>query len=280
MPFASPARLSTRTTPIAPACAARSPFETNVHDPRETSAIAPFSELAGSWLSAPFGSPSAPQRCRSTGWPLRPMIEPTSTTSWFVVSHAAGVAPPVSIGMWRSCCRPELNAVSDGVKIWSLETAATEIAVGRCRASRSCRIRSRRGRCRRRARARRRGGDVVHRRDQDVVHRLGLGPAARAVEDVHAVLDGLLERHGHLGRLGDVPDRRRHVEDPVVAEERLRRDAGEPAGRGMVVAGRRAGSGVAGGDARDVGSVERGVPVERQLARVARAGSREGLAPR
>ena len=60
--FASPKRLSTRTMPIAPAARARPALDANEHVPRETSAIAPVSELAGSGLSAPLGSAVLPQR--------------------------------------------------------------------------------------------------------------------------------------------------------------------------------------------------------------------------
>ena len=69
-------------------------------------------------------------------------------------------------------------------------------------------------------------GDVADHVDHRVVRRLGLGAAAREVDDVHAVAHGELEGRGDLGRVGDVADRRRHVEDPVVADVRARRDAG------------------------------------------------------
>ena len=92
------------------------------------------------------------------------------------------------------------------------------------------------------------------------------GTAAGEVDDVHAVLDRLLERLGDLRRLGDVAEGRRDVEDAVVADEGLRRDAGEPAGRRVVVARRRAGARVAGGDARDVRAVERRLAVERRAS--------------
>ena len=60
------------------------------------------------------------------------------------------------------------------------------------------------------------------------------GAAAREVDHVHPVADGGLERGRDLRGVGDVPDRRRHVEDPVVAQVRARRDAGEAAGGGMI----------------------------------------------
>ena len=46
--FASPKRLSTMTIPVAPACVARPALDANQHVPRETNAIEPLSELAGS----------------------------------------------------------------------------------------------------------------------------------------------------------------------------------------------------------------------------------------
>jgi hypothetical protein len=101
-----------------------------VHDPRETSAIAPESEPAGSGLSAPFGSTALPHSWRSTGWPLRPMIEPTSMSSWFVVSQAAGVWPRDWIGPCRICFPLASKALSAGAKICAFDTAATEIASG------------------------------------------------------------------------------------------------------------------------------------------------------
>ncbi len=121
------------------------------------------------------------------------------------------------------------------------------------------------------------GGDVVDHGDQHVVQRFRLRAAAGEVDDVHPVRDRRLERLRDLRRLGDVTDRRRHVEDAVVAEVRLRRDAREAAGRGMVGARGCARVRVAGGDARDVRSVERRLAVERQLAAGLglRAGARE-----
>ena len=79
------------------------------------------------------------------------------------------------------------------------------------------------------------GGDVADRLDERVVGRVGLGPAAGEVDHVHPVADGGLERGDDLRRVGDVPDRRRHVEDAVVADPRAGRDARE-AGRRRVVA--------------------------------------------
>src|SRR5207253_1335730 len=87
--FASPARLSIRTAPTAPAAFARSSFELKVQPPREMSAIAPDNEPAGSGLAPPFGSRSGPQ----SFVPLDPEIVATSTIVWSVVSHSFGTSP-------------------------------------------------------------------------------------------------------------------------------------------------------------------------------------------
>ena len=62
--------------------------------PRETSAIEPFSEPAGSGLGPPSRFPGGPQRSRGTGCPFVPRIEPTSTSCWSALAHAAGVVGP------------------------------------------------------------------------------------------------------------------------------------------------------------------------------------------
>ena len=117
--------------------------------------------------------------------------------------------------------------------------------------------------------------DVPHRLDERVAGRVGLRPAAREVDHVHAVLDGRLERGHDLGRVADVADRRRHVEDAVVADVRSRSDAGEARRRRVVAAARRRRAGVAGRDPRDVRAVEGGGPVERELAPLVCAGAHE-----
>ncbi len=104
------------------------------------------------------------------------------------------------------------------------------------------------------------GGDVVNRLDERVVGRVDLRPAAREVDHVHAVADGGLEGRDDLRRVRDVADRRRHGEDPVVAEPRPRRDAAEPGDLRVVGARRRGRAGDAGRDPGDVRAVERRRP--------------------
>ncbi len=65
--FASPARLSTMISPVAPASAARSTFEISEQLPRRTSATLPLSEPFGSVPSVLLGSSTAPHSCASTG---------------------------------------------------------------------------------------------------------------------------------------------------------------------------------------------------------------------
>ena len=78
--LASPGRLSTTTMPMPPAAFTRALLSAKVQVPRETSAIAPFSEPPGSGLGPPSRLPGGPQRSRGTGWPLVPRIVPTSTS--------------------------------------------------------------------------------------------------------------------------------------------------------------------------------------------------------
>ena len=73
--------------------------------------------------------------------------------------------------------------------------------------------------------ARERG--VVHGLVHGVVRRIGLGPAAGEVDDVHPVRDGRLEGVDDLRRVRLMAERRRDGEDAVVADPRLRRDAGQ-----------------------------------------------------
>src|SRR5581483_3391895 len=129
--FASPARLSTSTSPIAPAARARADLELNVQIPRETRAIAPVSEPRGSVDAPSLRLLGGPQRCDSTGLPSVPTIVPTSTSFWSTLAQAAG-------GVWAAGWngigpRPEtagLVTVSAGAKTWLFETAATLIASG------------------------------------------------------------------------------------------------------------------------------------------------------
>ena len=80
--------------PIPPAAFTRSPLSANVQVPRETRAIAPFSDPEGSGDGPPSRLPGGPQRSRLTGAPFVPRIVPTSTSVWSVVAHAAGVRGP------------------------------------------------------------------------------------------------------------------------------------------------------------------------------------------
>src|SRR5437588_5522618 len=130
MGFGFPGRLSTRTIPIAPAAFARSAFEVKVQSPRETRTIAPSSECDGNGCTGPFGFSGGPQRCRSTGWPPAPTIEPTSTSVWSLTDQAAGV-DAFSIGICLSVAGA-LGAVTEsaGAKMCVFVTAATVIAAG------------------------------------------------------------------------------------------------------------------------------------------------------
>ena len=65
--LASPGRLSTITIPMPPAAFTRALLSAKVQVPRETSAIAPFSEPPGSGLGPPSRFPGGPQRSRGTG---------------------------------------------------------------------------------------------------------------------------------------------------------------------------------------------------------------------
>ena len=257
--FASPERLSTRTIPVAPACLARPAFETNEHVPRETSAIAPLSELAGSWFSAPFGSAALPHRWRSTGWP-------------FVPDDRADVDELLVR------VRPRVGRVAARLDRHVEDLPAARVERDERRRE-DLRVRDRcdRDRVRRGSRRARRAESevvaVVPRRD-DRARRLpprrcsiaairtsftgsDCGPPPEKLMTSMPSLTVCSNASAISGRLGDVPDGRRQVEDAVVAEVGLRRDAGEPAGRRMVVAGGRAAFRVAGCDARDVRAVER-----------------------
>src|SRR6266516_3061641 len=119
------------TMPIAPASFARAALEANVQKPRDTSAIAPSSECAGRSLTGPLGSLLDPHRCRSTGTPSRPTIEPMSTSTWLPPLHDAGIAlAPAMNGTCKICAPLESNADSEGANTCEFETAATEIAPG------------------------------------------------------------------------------------------------------------------------------------------------------
>ena len=156
--FASPGRLSTTTIPTPPAPFTRALLSAKVHVPRETSAIAPFSEPARSaWgrrrgsragrrdRAAPAGR-SCRRSCRR-----RRAADPT-------LAQAAGVAgPAVRTNGIRVSASGVPGAVTDsaGAKTCEFERGDRD-RVGALPASRPSRRRSRRGRCRPRSRERRR----------------------------------------------------------------------------------------------------------------------------
>ena len=133
MPFASPGRLSTTTMPIAPAAFTRAAFSANVQTPRDTSAIAPVSEPAGSGVGPPSRLPGGPQRLRGTGLPSTPRIVPTSTSGWSALTQPAGVGSPAlrANGIRVSAAgAPGAVTLSAGANTCEFESAATEIASG------------------------------------------------------------------------------------------------------------------------------------------------------
>ena len=131
--FASPGRLSTTTIPTPPASFTRALLSAKVQVPRETSAIAPFSEPARSGVGPPSRFPGGPQRSRGTGWPFVPTSVPTSTSCWSEFAQAAGVfGPAVRTNGIRVSGSGVPGAVTDraGAKTCEFESAATEIASG------------------------------------------------------------------------------------------------------------------------------------------------------
>ncbi len=133
MKFASPKRLSTKMTPVPPACWIRSTFESKVQPPRETSATRPPSEPGGSVDFVPsFGSkPAGAHSCRSTGCPSVPVIVPTSCSSWSNCCQPGGTWRLYENGMcWAFAGAPAAVSVISGPKTCRFETAATEIASG------------------------------------------------------------------------------------------------------------------------------------------------------
>ncbi len=120
-----------------------------------------------------------------------------------------------------------------------------------------------------------RRGDVPDRLDERVAGGVGLRAAAGEVDHVHAVADGRLECGHDLGRVADVADRARHVEDPVVADLSPRRDAREVLRLRVVAAVGRGRARVAGRDAGDVRAVKRRLPVDRQPAALVGSGADE-----
>ena len=273
-----PGRLSTRTMPIAPAARTRAAFSAKVQFPRETSAIAPFSEPAGSGDVPPSRFPGGPQRSRGTGALFVPMIVPTSTSCWSAFAQAGGVAPVRTNGTWVS------GSAAPGAV--TRERRTVDVGVG----ERGNRDRVRRGP----GRARRAeavvvavvacrdhgddagGSDVPDRFDDRVARRIDLRAAAREVDHVHPVAHRCFERGDDLGRVAHVTDGRGDVEDPVVADLRTRRDTGQSRRLRVVRAGGCGRARVAGCDSRDVRAVEGGLRVERETGLVVRAGADEG----
>ena len=133
IPFASPARLSERMSPIAPAALAWSALFTNGQRPRWASAITPSSEWAGSVPLSEARLPVGPQRWRSTGFPSVPTIEPTSTSVWSAEpqDEGAGIdAAPMNGIPWSTLGAPGAVTSSDAPNTCVFDTAATEIASG------------------------------------------------------------------------------------------------------------------------------------------------------
>ncbi len=269
-------RGSIPTAPAAFACAA---FVTNGQRPRSASAIFPSSECAG---SVPCVEVEIGSRRRRGG--ARPACRRCRRSSRR--RRASGSASP------RRPARAPRRRRWNGIP-WRMRGRARGGHVERRRehvgvrdGGDGDRVRSGSGRARRAGAevvavvAGRdhghdaRGGDVVDRLDQRVVRRLDLRAAAGEVDHVHAVGDRRLEGGDDLRRVRDVADRRRHGEDAVVAEPRLRRDAAEPGHLGVVRPGRGRRAGVAGGDPGDVRAVEGRVGIERQLSRLARSSGR------
>jgi hypothetical protein len=133
MTFASPWRLSTRISPIAPAAFACAAFVSSGHEPRDASAIFPLSEFFGSLLFVDAMLVGGPQRSGLTGLPSVPVIVPTSTTVCGVVPQAFG--PGVKLAHWKGTPCRSAGALCDvasraGAKTCVLDVAATVIAAG------------------------------------------------------------------------------------------------------------------------------------------------------
>ena len=241
--FASPARLSTTTMPIAPAAFTRAAFE------RERAGAARDERDRAVQRAGRERRRRRRRGCRAgrrgraaTGAPLR--ADDRADVDELLVApspSAAGVAAP---------------AVRDERDPRQRRRRARRGDAERRRED--VRVRERRDRDRVGRGARRAGraepvvvavvagrdhrddagrGDVPDRLDERVARRVGLRAAAREVDHVHAVADGRLEGGDDLGRVADVADRSRDVEDPVVADLRARRDAREAGRLGMVGAG-------------------------------------------
>ena len=285
MPFASPGRLSTTTMPIAPAAFTRAAFSANVQTPRETSAIAPVSEPAGSGDGAAVevagraaevardgSAVDAHARCRRPRAAGPTSAQPAGVGSPAARANGTRVSAPGASGAVT------LSAGAEDVRVRERgDRDRVGRGSGRARRAEPVVVPVVPGRDHRDDAG---GGDVPHRLDERVARRVGLRAAAREVDHVHPVADGRLEGGDDLGRVADVADRSRDVEDPVVADLRPRRDAGEAGRLGVVAAARRGRARVAGRDPRDVRAVERGPPVEREAAALVRARARRTRARR
>ena len=251
--------------PIAPAADARAAFASYGQPPRTTSAIAPFREFAGSAGPEP------------QSWRLAPPIAPTSTRRWLAL---------IQDGRIESVATNGIRAIPLGddteielPKTWRVHRRAHADRVGR------------RGGRARRPEAEEvavvAGGDdrddtgahdVRNCGNEGVRARIGLRPAAREVDDVHAVRHRGLEGRDDLGRVpgAAAAERERDVEDAVVPDVGPRRDPAQVLDRRVAPAllldaeARPAGGDVR-LDARDdpchVRPVERLLAVERSAVR-------------
>ena len=93
MPFASPAGCRRRRCRSRRRRCTRAAFSANVQTPRETSAIAPVSEPAGSGVEPPLRFPGGPQRLRGHRSAVAPISVPTSTSCWSRSPSAGGASP-------------------------------------------------------------------------------------------------------------------------------------------------------------------------------------------
>ncbi len=231
MPLASPGRLSTTTMPTPPAARTRLAFRANVQSPRDTSAIAPRSEPAGSGVRPPSRLPGGPQSLRGTGRAVdtddRPDVDELLVARPPAVRRRRPVRPEERdsgqarrrIGRRQAKSRREDLGVRerrDGDRVrcgtgraGRAEAVLVAVVAGRDDGHDAGR------------------GDVADGLDHRVALRIGLRTSAREVDDVHAVADGGLEGSDDLGGVADVPDGCRHVEDTVVPDLRSRGDAVE-----------------------------------------------------
>ena len=159
--FASPKRLSTRIDPDRAARAARAPPSRRTCSCRARRAtILPLSEPFGQRAErSMFGSAAEPHRCGSTGLPSVPTIERDVDERLVRASPTppGSFAPPAPwIGTAPSDGGPPDDATAPVRRRASSRRRRPRSRPVRCPASRPCRGRSPRGRCRRRSPARRR----------------------------------------------------------------------------------------------------------------------------